>query len=278
MRTYGKVSPKLWTGNLGRSLRGNAMAQALAVYLVSGPHANMIGLYRLPLAYAALDLGHSEAAMLKAMAVLEKARYCVYDADTERVWVVEHLRHELGGERLKGGDKRLKGIQRELDENAVSKLAAQLAAHYLIDWDSCPLQAPSESLRSQEQEQEHEQEQAQEHVYSPEPPAASEPPVMTFPTVGESAEWVLTRGHVANLRESYPTLDVLAECRKALGWVRADERRRKTPRGMPKFLFGWMGRTQDRGGGARSAPSPPKSNDEIAAEVEERLKRNGYLS
>ena len=38
------------------------------------------------------------------------------------------------------------------------------------------------------------------------------------------------------------------EARKALAWLQANPGRRKTPRGMPRFLFGWMERTQNRRG------------------------------
>lgn len=110
------------------------------------------------------------------------------------------------------------------------------------------------------------------HVCS-EPPAASEPPVLTFPTVGESPEWVLTHRHVADLRESFPTLEVLAECRKALGWLNANQRRRKTPKGMPQFLFGWMSRSQNRGQGGSFDSSDPRGTRAAAEEFLEM--RNG---
>lgn len=245
------------------------MAQAFAVYLVSGPHANMIGLYRLPLAYAALDLGHSEAAITKAMTTLSEAGYCHYDATTERVWVVEHLRHELGTERLQGRDKRLKGILRELDENAVSPLSSQLAAHYQLEWKGRPSEAPPKPLPSQEQGHEQGQEHEQERccAASPEPRAASVPAVLVFPTVGAAPEWSLTADLVSDLAESFPDIDVLAECRKALGWCKTNSRNRKTPGGMPKFLFSWMGRAQNRGGRPARDASDPRGNIATAKKI-----------
>ena len=79
-------------------------------------------------------------------------------------------------------------------------------------------------------------------------------PVLTFPTVGPTKIWPLVQSQIDHWRELYPTIDVLGECRKALAWVEAHPDRRKTHRGMPKFLTGWLGRSTDRGGRASSEP------------------------
>lgn len=93
------------------------------------------------------------------------------------------------------------------------------------------------------------------------PVAAAKPPevVLTFPTVGTGPRsWDLTAPKLAEYREAYPGVDVLAECRKALQWCRDNPSRRKTAGGMPKFLAGWLGRAQDRGG-----PAAAKSKGEV---------------
>lgn len=87
--------------------------------------------------------------------------------------------------------------------------------------------------------------------------------VLVFPAVGKEKTWELTEALLAEWREAYPHLDVLAECRKALAWVHADPGRTKTAKGMPRFLVGWLGRAQDRGAGRTLAPkaSPPTFDD-----------------
>ncbi len=52
---------------------------------------------------------------------------------------------------------------------------------------------------------------------------------------------------VSEYRATFPGLDVEGECRKALQWTRDNPTRRKTARGMPKFLFGWLERAQNGG-------------------------------
>ncbi|ENG6564474.1 hypothetical protein ABU498_004766 [Escherichia coli] len=54
MRDYAKVSPRFWLGETGRELRkAGAEAQVVAFYLMTSPHANMLGLYYLPVLYLA---------------------------------------------------------------------------------------------------------------------------------------------------------------------------------------------------------------------------------
>ncbi len=49
MRDYGKVSPHFWTGTTGKKLRQTHEGLIVAMYLMTSPHANMLGLYYMPL-------------------------------------------------------------------------------------------------------------------------------------------------------------------------------------------------------------------------------------
>lgn len=51
MRDYGSVSPQFWIGKTGKALRGKPEAQLLALYLMTCPHANMIGVFHCPVMY-----------------------------------------------------------------------------------------------------------------------------------------------------------------------------------------------------------------------------------
>jgi hypothetical protein len=69
--------------------------------------------------------------------------------------------------------------------------------------------------------------------------------MLAFPTDGDEKVWHLTMSAVRTLSDSFPNLDILAECRKARGWLESNPTRLKTPRGMKKFLFSWMDRAQN---------------------------------
>jgi len=74
-------------------------------------------------------------------------------------------------------------------------------------------------------------------------PAAAEKVVLEFPTFGDSRRWALTKAQVEEWRTLYPALNLLAECRQALAWIQASPDRRKTARGMKRFLVGWLNRS-----------------------------------
>src|SRR5438309_4603703 len=58
MNCYRRFYSQFWTGTTGKELRSAGQeVQLMAVYLFTNPHANMIGLYYLPIGYISLDTG-----------------------------------------------------------------------------------------------------------------------------------------------------------------------------------------------------------------------------
>lgn len=179
MRDYSKVSPRLWTGTLGKGIKGDPHCQALAAYLVTSPHCNMIGLYHLPIAYAASDLGWSEKDLTKALRRVCMSGFAEYDDEAERVWIVEHARHELGSKEdgtMGRGDKRISNIRSILKDHRISflynKFLARYGAAFHLDLEPIPKalgKGHGKDLRSPtaSQEQEQKQEQEQEKLLAP---------------------------------------------------------------------------------------------------------------
>jgi hypothetical protein len=130
VRAYGKVAPAFWTGVTGRRIRAaGAAAQVVALYLLTGPHANMLGLYYLPLPYVRHETGLDEGSVADALAALEAAGFCRYDAESEFVWVVEMARFQVA-ERLAPADKRVTGIRRALKRLPANPFTAAFTARY----------------------------------------------------------------------------------------------------------------------------------------------------
>jgi len=92
-----------------------------------------------------------------------------------------------------------------------------------------------------------------------EPPeaATSEPPpseiVFTFEDdllVGKGeGPWHVTQQFHESLVDAFPTIVHLAEYRKVAGWLLANPAKRKTRRGMSRFIYGWLERSQNQGKG-----------------------------
>lgn len=164
LREYSKVGPRFWVGATGKAIRvAGKDAQIVAFYLMTSPHANMLGLYYIPIPYIAHETGLSFEGASKGLRSCIDAGFCAYDEQAECVWVFEMARHQIG-ERLEAKDKRCKGVQNQYDNlpdnqylgDFFSKYAERFCMKKTRDQAS-PFEAPSKPLRCQEQEQEQEQ-------------------------------------------------------------------------------------------------------------------------
>lgn len=167
MRDYGVVTPKFWIGGTGKDLRGNMEAQLLALYLMTSPHANMIGVFHCPLVYMMHETGLTIEGASKGLRSLIEAGFCKYDEATEEVFVVRMAAFQIG-EVLSPSDKRCIGVAREISKVGSNDLQIEFYAIYSVAFNltlaqqkppetGSPFEAPSKPLRSQEQEQEQEQ-------------------------------------------------------------------------------------------------------------------------
>jgi hypothetical protein len=113
MRDYAKVSPKFWAGETGQQLaaRGSE-ALLVALYLMTSPHSNMLGLYHQPVLYMAEETGMTPEGALKGLQHCIEEGFCAYDSATKMVWVYEMASYQIGSS-LEPKDNRVKGIQRD---------------------------------------------------------------------------------------------------------------------------------------------------------------------
>lgn len=118
MRHYSTVAPTFWTGKTGRMLRGDHKTQLLAIYLITAPAANMVGLFYIPIVTMAHDTGLSEADVRSSLNILQNADgFLDWDDDTETVFIRTMARRQLGilpGEVMKHNDKRRDTVMRYL--------------------------------------------------------------------------------------------------------------------------------------------------------------------
>jgi hypothetical protein len=70
---------------------------------------------------------------------------------------------------------------------------------------------------------------------------------MTFPCAGTDPEWHLTESRIMRLAQTFRTPDILAACGRALEWVKAHPKERKTATDMATFLQRWLADEQKRG-------------------------------
>lgn len=174
MRSYGKVAPAFWAGSkTGRAIRkAGPEAVIVAVYLMSSPHSNMLGIYHQPLLYMAHETGLGIEGASKGLQSCIEAGFCRFDGDADVVWVVEMAAYQIA-EALDPNDKRCRGIAKDYDALPDCAFLGAFFDRYSGAFhlpkrrvgtgeDAPPQpggnQAPWMPHRSQEQEQEQEQE------------------------------------------------------------------------------------------------------------------------
>lgn len=69
----------------------------------------------------------------------------------------------------------------------------------------------------------------------------------TFDCAGDVKTFTPSDEDVSRWQQAFPGVDVRAALLRARAWVDADPKRRKTARGMKRYLTAWLGRDQDRG-------------------------------
>lgn len=164
MRDYATVAPQFWLGKTGRELRKQgAEAQVVSFYLMTSPHANMLGLYYLPILYIAHETGLGLEGASKGLKSSIEAGFCSYDEDTEMVWVHEMAAYQVGRS-LKPGDNRCAGVRNEYMSLPENPFLSSFYERYKTDFhlsfkrESHQIsEGASKGLRSQEQDQEQEQ-------------------------------------------------------------------------------------------------------------------------
>lgn len=72
----------------------------------------------------------------------------------------------------------------------------------------------------------------------------------------DGTDWSPTDEQVAQWKWAYPQVDVDAELRKAAQWCVDNPSRRKTLRGIARYVGSWLGRCDSERGRPRRNPAP----------------------
>lgn len=285
---YRRIVPTFWTGTTGRAIReAGAEAQLLALYLLTSPHATMLGLYRLPAIFAAHDTGIPVARVRKALAALGGIGFAHHDAASEHVWVVEMARFQMLGdlEQLSPGDNQAKAAARAYAELPDNPFLGAFHDRYGVALGlgprrGTPSEAPPKPLPTpfeggkarshQDQEQAQAQEQHQEQPQAQDLPAPAGAVAEVVPTdpllvaIREAgipawtADPALTPAWAAAQRRAFPGLDLEHETRQAASWWLSHPSRTKSRKGGAKFLAStWFAR-------AHETRRPPRTAAPIA--------------
>lgn len=184
MRDYGKIAPQFWTGTTGRALRKDRDAQIVALYLMTSPHATMLGIFQCPIAYIAHETGLPSEGASKGLQKLQELGFCSFDEEADLVWVHEMARFQVGAS-LKPKDNRVAWLNREFRTLPASPLISAFLARYgeayCLDREGVETPSetplPSPSPRASPSQSKAKQEQKKEDAAPPPDGGEAHPPI-----------------------------------------------------------------------------------------------------
>lgn len=222
MRDYGKIHTGFWASETILGLDSDS--RLLAIYLMTSQHTTMLGAFRLPDAYACEDLGWVPERFQNGLKTLVDAGFVKYDPTTKVVWIIKFTKWNKPDN--PNQQKSIAKLAQALPDGVLFK-SEVLASAGVFETVPEPLgNSPVPAPVS---------------VPTPEGPKSE---VLTLP-LSDGSEYAVTDAELAELRAAYPRVDVVGEIRKARAWAVANPANRKTRRGTPKFLNGWIGRANE---------------------------------
>lgn len=87
-----------------------------------------------------------------------------------------------------------------------------------------------------------------------------EPPVVTL-ALNTGEEWPVTEQQVREWQELFPGVDVMQQLRNMRAWCISNPEKRKTAKGVKRFVTAWLTREQDKGGKRQATTPMPKRRD-----------------
>lgn len=166
MRDYGKVHTSFWTSSTTRAMSEDG--RALALYLLTSPHSNQIGCFRLPYGYAADDLQWSAERVSEVFGELFRNGFATRDQGSSWVFIRFFLKWNLIENPNQGASaaKLFKMVPYDIAQKrelarALREFAPKFPVEALNGFETLP-----EPFRNQEQEREQEQEEELERTIS----------------------------------------------------------------------------------------------------------------
>jgi hypothetical protein len=261
MREYGSVQTQFWSDLALQNL--STHAKLLAVYLLTGPHTNMLGCFRLPTGYVAEDLKWNEETVYNAFSELDQIRFLIRDPESNWILIINFLDWNPI-ENPNQGKSIVKLFKRVPHQSTVSKAIIKILldqTKYLDEGFKNHLATLSQPFQNQEQNQEQEQEKDQEQDVVGKPsindglPSNSKIPlsinkksIHDEETIGIPLQnndvFITGKMDIHTWKKTYPNIDILQELRQIQAWNEANPSARKTRSQILRHINAWLAKEQ----------------------------------
>ena len=249
MREYGQIQTAFWASPEIQSV--SDQAKLLAAYLLTGPHSNGLGCYRLPDGYVMADFGWTQERVSKAFSELFQIGFCKRCEQSNFVLIPKFMKWN-------GISNPKVAKARQAEFNAIPKnssIHAELCASLLTygkHFDN-PFETLLKGYAKQEptlSEPERNQRGTESCAESPSdstPQHEESETLITIP-LNDGSEYPITDLQVSEWQELFPAVNVMQSLRNMRAWSNSNRPKRKTRNGVLKFITGWLTKDQDKGG------------------------------
>ena len=141
---YRRIDCRLWMDPKVRKMEHEV--QRLFFYLMANMHTHLCGVYYLPEVLIAHELNTSMDAVKYGLGELQDQGRIEYDHESEVVWVVNMLKHQVMSKDGTISDKSKVAIRTQMDTLSVPDIRAKLCERYPIDSQSIVNRYPIDTL------------------------------------------------------------------------------------------------------------------------------------
>lgn len=233
------------------------------LYLMTNPHTTQLGIYQINLKYMALELGYSQDTIRVLLDRFEtKYKIIKYSYKTQEIAIKNYLKYSI----VKGGkpveDCLIKEIKLVKDKSLLGYIYKNI-----FDYENLNQTVDKiiHLLNQNDNEYDNDNDNDNDVSYND---TCNDTCNDTLPTklsnvfitiiTNTKEEYPIEFNLVTQYKELYPSVDVEQELKKMKAWSISNPSKRKTKRGMLKFVNNWLSREQDK----------PKFNSNTRKEVE----------
>lgn len=254
MREYGQVQCAYW--QISADECWSADARLLGLYLLTGPHSNGLGAFRITDGNIKDDLDwgstRSEAAFDDLKAIGFATRY-------GRVVVIHKFLRWNAIANSKVAMARIREWQSLPKGSGKDAAAKELVAfgRHIPDLELKAIRTRSETVSDRDPNQnqtkpnQNKPEQQEPNGSSAKPDKP--PSAVASVQVLSGDDYPITAEYLAQLSDAYPAVDVLSEIKRMRVWLDANPKNRKTRSGIKRFISTWLSKSQNDSGRVQAA-------------------------
>ena len=258
------VDTSFWTDNKVMDMF-SPEDKLFMLYLMTNPHTTQLGIYQINLKYIGLELGYSQDTIRVLIDRFEtKYKIIKYSYKTQEIAIKNYLKYSI----IKGGkpveDCLIKEIKQVKDKSLLRYIYRNIYNYENLNETVkklLHLLNDNENDKDNEYDNDNENDNENDVSYndtyndtlhdtlhdtlSKNNEINMENVFITIVT-NTKEEYPITYDLVEQYRELYPNVDIEQQLRTMKAWSISNPSKRKTKRGMLKFVNGWLAREQDK--------------------------------